>query len=395
MSLIKCSECGQNISTNAKNCPHCGYIVINDPSKAGDNIEPLIIETNIDEIQYQFSIKKILKITSIIIFTLSIMIFIMLRIQATRPIIMNLINSVSYFYLNIYNSTLNFKNIFNYNSIEILKYNFNYFLKLENERQLSPQININDDSNVSNTYFLEKNDIFGYQFYTGKIDSSLNNNIGSAPKQAIAKLLKNINFPHVLTKNLAFIYIDPTIAIPSDQVLIPWNQIRSNIAIQPESGTYQVVQGGAVIALNNLVGFKLSTLTHELGHHIGNQMTDKEWVDYFKLRNIPNDTPRNIPNNWKKSPNEDFAEVFKNTYKQANDVLSIYEWSVRTDYGNVVPVNEFYDNLYCGHISDDDLKNNCRIENIDAEYFGRPAYIRSANDATKQFVKGIMERLNR
>ena len=25
MALIKCPECQQNISSSAKNCPHCGY----------------------------------------------------------------------------------------------------------------------------------------------------------------------------------------------------------------------------------------------------------------------------------------------------------------------------------------------------------------------------------
>lgn len=25
MSLIKCKECGESISSSAKSCPHCGY----------------------------------------------------------------------------------------------------------------------------------------------------------------------------------------------------------------------------------------------------------------------------------------------------------------------------------------------------------------------------------
>lgn len=28
MSLIRCHECGKNISTNAKECPHCGTTII-------------------------------------------------------------------------------------------------------------------------------------------------------------------------------------------------------------------------------------------------------------------------------------------------------------------------------------------------------------------------------
>ncbi len=39
MVLIKCRECGNNISDNADHCPHCGYY---DRQVASENEGPLV-----------------------------------------------------------------------------------------------------------------------------------------------------------------------------------------------------------------------------------------------------------------------------------------------------------------------------------------------------------------
>ena len=39
MAIVKCRECGKDISTDAKNCPHCGVAKPAPPSKAGNYIK--------------------------------------------------------------------------------------------------------------------------------------------------------------------------------------------------------------------------------------------------------------------------------------------------------------------------------------------------------------------
>lgn len=40
MALIKCPECGKDVSSEAANCPYCGYPIKNDVDEKGVDIEP-------------------------------------------------------------------------------------------------------------------------------------------------------------------------------------------------------------------------------------------------------------------------------------------------------------------------------------------------------------------
>ena len=59
MALIKCPECGKEISDQAEFCPHCGY-----PIKKKNDHAPLSNEQKIENANKQFNattINKILK----------------------------------------------------------------------------------------------------------------------------------------------------------------------------------------------------------------------------------------------------------------------------------------------------------------------------------------------
>ena len=46
MALIKCPECGKDVSTKAKACPHCGY-----PINQATNANPISYDTKIVKIR--------------------------------------------------------------------------------------------------------------------------------------------------------------------------------------------------------------------------------------------------------------------------------------------------------------------------------------------------------
>ena len=98
-----------------------------------------------------------------------------------------------------------------------------------------------------------------------------------------------------------------------------------------EGGIYATYESGqAIIYLNKEALTKAplnDILTHELGHAIGGTLTDGDWVEYYKLRNISPSTSRN-GGLWNLSPQEDFAEVYKNMFTGLD---------VRTYYGLLVP----------------------------------------------------------
>lgn len=280
-------------------------------------------------------------------------------------------------------------------------------------------------SDGSKLYPVQQIDLWGYKFYTSKIDGSGNVDIGSQSKQTIAKLLGAISFPPQLTTKLIIVNVDPTLINSGDQLQIPWVSGDASIDLQPKVGTYQDVYGGTVIALNNLSGYKPVTIVHELGHVIGNQLTNSEWNKYYELRGIPKNTPRRL-DNWSLSPFEDFTEVYKFTFKQGSGS----EWEIRTHYGILMPTSglaevgtpcdeiktkafkeymakNYPDDPFAGwshfgeidDITKDNLElQNCRESNADAKsplsFFGdQPLYKRIVSEATKTFVRSVVTRL--
>ena len=287
-------------------------------------------------------------------------------------------------------------------------------------------------------YPLQYNKLWGHEFFTSKIDQTGNIDIGLAAKQTIAKLLNFLDFPPNLTKNLAIVNVDTTLVGSTVLIKIPWIEGISAFAIiqQLEGGLYGTLANGAVIFLNNLVGYDLAVLTHELGHQISYYLTDQEWDQYYKLRGIPVNTPRRSFGNWSLSPEEDFAEVYKATYKTAivgSEEYSMVEdkWTIKTKYGIFVPTKYTYssscdpieENAISGllktwekntlsyqidyymppsdimskledQISADPKVQNCRKKSNELNPFGGPAFVSQANPETQQFIKNVIVRLN-
>jgi hypothetical protein len=311
MALIKCSECNQNVSDKARSCPHCGN-PINVNLILHTDTPTTVVNINESKIK-PYSLKKALRdfIIGGVIFSIIAIIFFAFSpelIQTTQKFIPNFSQDISQI--------------------------------VDSELPKPPETDpfaVQTNSDGSKIYPVQHNNLWGHEFYTAKIDQSGSIDIGSEPKQSIAKLFNSIDFPPALSKNLIIALIDPTMVKPNDRLNIPWAPGELSIELQPEYGTYQDVWGGSVIALNNLTGFDRIVLMHEFGHLIGNRLTDEEWQEYYKLRAIPSNTPRSS-DNWALSPQEDFAEVYKAVYKSA--VVAVWEergWSIQTNFGILMP----------------------------------------------------------
>jgi len=284
----------------------------------------------------------------------------------------------------------------------------------------------------TNTFPVQYNNLWGHEFYTAKIDQSSSIDIGSEPKQIIGRLLDTLAFPPSLTKHLIILNVDPTVTKTGDKLVIPWqgnNPIPATI--QPKGGTAMGIGGdGAIISLNNLVGYDRAVLTHELGHVIGSHLTDAEWTRYYKLRAIPSGTPRTA-SDWSLSPSEDFAEVYKAVNKATVSGTDFNEdWMIRTRYGLFLPASvggEFGSSCWSiyypiqqklldayrqtpsgqGEIfppqdvlekveaqaSADPKLQDCRKKSNEQALLGGPMYVSSVDQATTQFVNGVVERL--
>jgi predicted nucleic acid-binding Zn ribbon protein len=390
VTIIKCIKCGKPVPEGALYCPNCGKAV----------------STNFLLLKERASLRKTILI-SITIFCLigfSTFIFFSLKLYFTEIETSN---------KELITSSLN-----------------------KPTPAASLTVQITDDG--KKVYPIQYNNLWGHEFYTGKIDKTGNIDIGPAAKQILAKLFNALDFPTKLTKNLAIINIDKTFEGSTILIKIPWIEGISAFAIvqQLEGGLYGTLADGAVIFLNNLVGYDLAVLTHELGHQISYYLTDEEWYQYYKLRGIPTNTPIRSFANWGLSPEEDFAEVFKATYKSAIVGSSEYSmvedrWNIKTKYGFFVPTKYTYssscdpieENVISGllktwekntvsyqmnsylppsdiiskledQISADPKVQNCRKKSNELNPFGGPAFISEADAETQQFIKNVLIRLN-
>lgn len=304
---------------------------------------------------------------------------------------------------------------------------------------------------------LQKVTNVGYEFYLGEIGYSGVSSINDEVKNAITDVIYKSNFPKNLLKNIGII-ITNTLAINSNtniktpsgtNLRIPnfpavflsggglYSQSYNNFSLifintkKLCSSDYQIYaammgqqvkQQSSCYVDNN---FLKNTLTHELGHHIGSKMTDAEWVEFYKLRNIPSNTPRQ-GDVWQTSPTEDFAEVYTNTYTgsdisttfglitktssydEADNCQKIHENLLKQYFKN--DMSKYYNFIYSGDDfnTDPTLKDSqlqsCRKEvllNPDKypdvvkkiEMFGS-IYKSISDQTTKDFIKNIVNRLN-
>lgn len=71
MSLIKCLECGQDVSDQAPSCPHCGYVFRKEEIKESVVIKQ-VPSININRIEKTSKAAKLTKLISILTFVFGI-----------------------------------------------------------------------------------------------------------------------------------------------------------------------------------------------------------------------------------------------------------------------------------------------------------------------------------
>jgi|GEM_PF-1958167 hypothetical protein len=285
MALIKCIECGQEVSTEAKMCPHCG-----NPNT------PVVIEQKRDKKDTWKAI--------------------------TGFIILGLIFVALYFYTGgIFGLSIN--------SLKNANKDINAIYKSMSPQTQSPSGHAVPLQEVKN---------LGYDFYLGEIESSGTTNITDDLKNQITKIAYTAQFPTNLLKNVPIIILN-NLALTGDQyVSSPTGNLKIP-DLKPdflsEGGIYGTFTGGgAIIFINKPIiaqGQLTEVLTHELGHAVGSKLTDQDWAKFYQLRGIPASTARH-GTNWNLSPEEDFAEVYKNVFTGI---------AVRTYYGLLLPRSNY------------------------------------------------------
>jgi len=174
----------------------------------------------------------------------------------------------------------------------------------------------------------------GYVFYIGEIDSPGSSNITDDLKNQVTKVAYTVQFPSNLLKSVPIVILN-NLALTGDQYLsVPAGKLKVP-DLKPdflsEGGLYVTFTSGpAVIFINKPIiaqGQFTEVLAHELGHAVGSKLTDQDWVKFYQLRGIPTGTDRH-GTNWNLSPEEDFAEVYKNVFTGID---------VRTFYGQFTP----------------------------------------------------------
>lgn len=158
----------------------------------------------------------------------------------------------------------------------------------------------------------------GYTFYIGQIDSPDAVFIDDTLKEEMTRIAYNARFPKNILEETPIVFVN-SLALKSGQyIATPWgnmNVMDFGAGFLYEGGVYATYESGrAIIYLNKEIlakGSLKNVLTHELGHAIGNTLTDADWIKYYQLRGIASGTQR-YGSNWNLSPAEDFAEVYKN-----------------------------------------------------------------------------------
>lgn len=336
MSLIKCAECNQEVSTEAIACPHCGKPI---PGQLVDN--------QIDEPESLRTTGTYFPMFVVVVFV-GICIFILTK----QPFSISNIGAFS----QIFSSKGS-------NPSTSTKTN-------------GQQIPLQEVKNL------------GYDFFVGQIDSFGTNNLTDDLKNQIIKIAYDAHFPVSLLKNIPIIVLN-NLALSGDQYISTANGNFKVPDLKPdwlsEGGIYTTFDNGsAFIFINKPIiaqGQLTDVLTHELGHAIGSKLTDQEWAEFYQLRNIPSSTPRH-GTNWNLSPREDFAEVYKNTYTGI---------AIKTYYGSLTTPSE---NGYAKVLAEMEEKRNQILSVSSSSYMPSSEHLMySVDDITKNFIVGITKKM--
>jgi hypothetical protein len=298
MSLIKCTECDQDISTEAPICPHCG--------KPNTSVTPIQVE----KIQSKGGSWKIAGYILLIAILFSGIYYFAFANQSDGTFIGKIAQDLN---------RGNIKNVFN----DVLS---------DPKSNMQPSVQDQPDNHTQVALQEVKN--LGYDFYVGEIESAGTTNINDDLKNQITKIAYTAQFSTSLLKDVPIIVLnnlaltgDQYISVPAGNLKVP--DLKPDFL--SEGGIYVTFTGGeAVIFINKPIiaqGQLTEVLTHELGHAVGSKLTDADWIKFYQLRNIPTDTVRH-GTTWNLSPEEDFAEVYKNVFTGT---------PVRTYYGQLVP----------------------------------------------------------
>jgi hypothetical protein len=178
---------------------------------------------------------------------------------------------------------------------------------------------------------LQRVNNLGYTFYVGQIDYPNSPDISDDIKNQITKTVDNIKFPKTILTKIPIVIVN-SLAVEKGQYISHPNSNRLlDVSIFDSSflsrgGVYTTYNGSeAVIYINKtIIDKKLlsESLVHEFGHAIASTITSKELDIYYQLRNIPAKTEQ-YGKIWNKSPQEDFAEVYRSIFTGSN-VQTIY-----------------------------------------------------------------------
>ena len=386
MALIKCSECGRDVSSLALACPSCGNPIRNQVPQVDSKPPqtPLIPK-------WWRRKRFLLDIVLLLGTGVAVAFFIQSNSGYFRP------------------GTATGNLIHEIRDAELGEVFDEIFYVNEMRRYFASETYVQNVA-TEKIYSVQHNSFWGYEFYTSKIDSSESIDIGSEAKQRIAHLLNSLDFPAALTKKLVIAGLDPTVVRANAALEVPWAKVPmrlSDATVMENNGIFFAHSDGGIIFVNDYVRLDLATLTHELGHLIGTRLTDEEWKEFYKLRNIPSHTPRS-GTSWATSPTEDFAEVYK--FINRDRVVSKYSsdlprWDIRTEFG--ILVNGRYAlNSPCASIElklkkelgsvnqgDPELQNCRRKNNGVDERLGARLFVSGVDDQTKQFIARVLVRL--